>query len=120
MTHSRNRDALAARPRRERVQMAISASPTTQPEVTDSYARLEEEVLERDQRGASQIFYDLVRAGRPLPELAREIVRIHAPYTHVPYPQRLDDPVVRSVNHDHCFLRSRARTDRLKRIRDAR
>jgi len=49
--------------------MAISASPTTQPEVTDSYARLEEKVLERDQRGASQIFYDLVRTGRPLPEL---------------------------------------------------
>jgi len=42
--------------------MAISASPTTQPEVTDSYARLEEKVLERDQRGASQIFYDLVPA----------------------------------------------------------
>ena len=47
--------------------MAISASPTTRPEVTDSYARLEEKVLERDQRGASQIYYDLVRAGRPLP-----------------------------------------------------
>src|SRR5207253_693532 len=117
MTHSRNRDALAARPRRERVQMAISASPTTQPEVTDSYARLEEKVLERDQRGASQIFYDLVRAGRPLPELVREIVRIHAPYTHVPYHQRLDDGVVRFVNNDHCFLSSRASTDLMKLLR---
>src|SRR5437867_9556537 len=87
--------------------MAISASSTTQPEVTDSYARLEEKVLERDQRGASQIFYDLVRAGRPLPELVREIVRIHAPYTHVPYHQRLDDGVVRFVNNDHCFLSER-------------
>src|SRR5947208_15674855 len=117
MTHSRNRDALAARPRRERVQMAISASPTTQPEVTDSYARLEEKVLERDQRGASQIFYDLVRTGRPLPELVREIVRIHAPYTHVPYHQRLDDGVVRFVNNDHCFLSSRASTDLMKLLR---
>src|SRR3989449_11106961 len=107
MTHSRNRDALAARPRRGRRQMAISASPATQPEVTDSYARLEEKVLERDQRGASQIFYDLVRTGRPLPELVREIVRIHAPYTHVPYHQRLDDGVVRFVNNDHCLLSER-------------
>src|SRR6266851_5725190 len=117
MTHSRNRDALAARPRRERVQMAISASPTTQPEVTDSYARLEEKVLERDQRGASQIFYDLVRAGRPLPELVREIVRIHAPYTHVPYHQRLDDGIVRFVNNDHCLLSSRASTDLMKLLK---
>src|SRR5438445_11260540 len=108
MTHSRNRDALAARPRRERVQMAISASPTTQPEVTDSYARLEEKVLERDQRGASQIFYDLVRAGRPLPQLVREVVRIHAPYTHLPYHQRLDDGVGRFVSTAPGVLRSRA------------
>src|SRR6267378_2065192 len=117
MTHSRNRDALAARPERERVQMAISASQTTHPEVTDSYARLEEKVLERDQRGASQIFYDLIRARRPLPELVREIVRIHAPYTHVPYHQRLDDGVVRFVNNDHCFLSSRASTDLMKLLR---
>ena len=55
-----------------------------------SYNRLEEKVLERDQVGASDIFYDLVRARRPLPELVGEIVRIHAPYTHVPYHQRLD------------------------------
>jgi hypothetical protein len=41
--------------------MAISTSQSTHPEVTDSYARLEEKVLERDQRGASQIYYDLVR-----------------------------------------------------------
>src|SRR5947207_4300113 len=117
MTHSRNRDALAARPRRERVQMAISASPPTRPEVTDSHARLEEKVLERDQRGASQIFYDLVRAGRPLPELLGEIVRIHAPYTHVPYHQRLDDGIVRFVNNDHCLLSSRASMDLMKMIR---
>jgi len=97
--------------------MAISTSQSTHPEVTDSYARLEEKVLERDQRGAAQIYYELVRAGRPLPELVREIVRIHAPYTHVPYHQRLDDGIVRFVNNDHCLLSSRASTDLMKLLR---
>src|SRR3989442_15119402 len=87
--------------------MAIATGRTAQPEMTDSYARLEEKILERDQAGASNIFYDLVRAGRPLPELVGEIIRIHAPYTHVPYHQRLDDGVVKFVNNDHCFLSSR-------------
>src|SRR5216117_2915044 len=87
--------------------MAISVDSTVQPEVAGTYARLEEKILERDQRASSQIFYDLVRAGRPLPELLGEIVRIHAPYTHVPYHQRLDDGVVRFVNNDHCFLSER-------------
>ena len=42
--------------------MAIStATPPT--DVADSYAKLEEKVLERDQKGASEVFYDLVRAG---------------------------------------------------------
>ncbi|HYK10337.1 MAG TPA: hypothetical protein VEV39_06035, partial [Gemmatimonadales bacterium] len=71
--------------------MAISVDRAAPPEGTGSYARLEEKVLERDQQGASQIYYDLVRAGRPLPELLGQIVRIHAPYTHVPYHQRLDN-----------------------------
>src|SRR5207253_2677079 len=57
------------------------------------------------------------KASRPLPELVREIVRIHAPYTHVPYHQRLDDGVVRFVNNDHCFLSSRASTDLMKLLR---
>lgn len=57
--------------------------------MSDAYTRLEEKVLERDQVGASGIFYDLVRAGRPPPELLGKIVRIHAPYTHMPYHQRL-------------------------------
>src|SRR5215471_9658960 len=73
--------------------------------------QLEEKILERDQQGASQIYYDLVRAGRPLPELLGQIVRIHAPYTHVPYHQRLDNGIVRFVNNDHCLLSSRASTD---------
>jgi hypothetical protein len=72
------------------------------------YARLEERVLDRDQVGASAIFYDLVRAGRPLEEMLRETVRIHAPYTHVPYHQRIDNGIVRFVNNDHCLLSARA------------
>jgi hypothetical protein len=97
--------------------MAIATSRTTRPEITDSYARLQEKILERDQVGASDIFYDLVRAGRPLPELVGEIVRIHAPYTHVPYHQRLDDGVPRFVNNDHCLLSSRASTDLMALLR---
>src|SRR5262249_40995852 len=84
------------------------AAPLTPPPVADQYARLEEKILERDQKGASRIYYDLVQADRPQPELLREIVRIHAPYTHVPYHQRLDDGVPRFVNNDHCLLSSRA------------
>ncbi|HEX2170894.1 MAG TPA: hypothetical protein VHL09_00415, partial [Dehalococcoidia bacterium] len=72
------------------------------------YAQLEERVLARDQVGASRVFYDLVKAGRPTTEMVGEIVRIHAPYTHVPYHQRLDDGVVKFVNNDHCLLSSAA------------
>jgi hypothetical protein len=71
------------------------------------YDKLEERILARDQLGASQVFYDLVRAERPLTEIIRETVRIHAPYTHVPYHQRIDDGFVRFVNNDHCLLSSR-------------
>ncbi len=76
-------------------------------EAASLYAKLEERVLDRDQVGASSVFYDLVRAGRPLPEMIRETVRIHAPYTHVPYHQRIDNGVVRFVNNDHCLLSAR-------------
>src|SRR6266700_1855757 len=72
-----------------------------------AYARLEERILSRDQRGASEILYELVKDGRPLVELLRETVRIHAPYTHVPYHQRLDDAIVKFVNNDHCLLSER-------------
>src|ERR671936_643086 len=71
------------------------------------YAKLEERILARDQVGASLVFYDLVRAERPLTEILREVVRIHAPYTHVPYHQRIDDGFVRFVNNDHCLLSAR-------------
>ena len=72
------------------------------------YASLEERILDRDQKGASDAYYDLVREGRPLPEMVREAVRIHAPYTHVPYHERLDDGYVNFVNNDHCLLSARA------------
>src|SRR5262245_42459173 len=82
--------------------VAGSGAPAT------AYARMEERILARDQVGAGEIYYALVQAGRPLPELLGEMVRIHAPYTHVPYHQRLDDGVARFVNNDHCLLSARA------------
>ncbi|MCZ6888320.1 MAG: hypothetical protein O7H39_07480 [Gammaproteobacteria bacterium] len=73
-----------------------------------SYADLEQHVLDRDQVGASAVYYDLYRAERPLAELLRHAVRIHAPYTHVPYHERIDDGYVNFVNNDHCLLSARA------------
>lgn len=77
------------------------------PETARLYEQLQERVLDRDQVGASGVFYDLVRAGRPLTEMLSETVRIQAPYTHVPYHQRIDNGVVRFVNNDHCLLSAR-------------
>jgi hypothetical protein len=74
----------------------------------DLYAKLEDRCLMRDQVGASQVFYDLVRSGRPLHEIVAEGVRIHAPYTHVPYHERMDDGYPNFVNNDHCLLSARA------------
>lgn len=72
------------------------------------YAKLEERIIARDQVGASNVYYDLVRAGRPLNEIIAEGVRIHAPYTHVPYHERIDDGFPNFVNNDHCLLSARA------------
>jgi hypothetical protein len=72
------------------------------------YAELENRYLARDQVGATRVFHELVRAGRPVTEIARETVRVHAPYTHVPYHQRIDRGFVRFVNNDHCLLSARA------------
>jgi hypothetical protein len=72
------------------------------------YEALEERCVARDQLGATLVFHDLVKAGRPVTEIAREIVRIHAPYTHVPYHQRIDRGFFRFVNNDHCLLSTRA------------
>jgi hypothetical protein len=81
------------------------------------YARLEDRILARDQVGASEIYLDLLRQGRPLKEMIAEVTRIHAPYTHVPYHERIDDGFVNFVNNDHCLLSSRA-TMHLTRLLD--
>jgi hypothetical protein len=89
--------------------MAVTLPATGTPSrPTDAYARLEDRILSRDQRGASDVFFELLKDGRPLPELLGEAVRIHGPYTHVPFHQRLDDGVVKFVNNDHCLLSARA------------
>jgi len=86
------------------VQAAISNAP--KPEAL--YGKLEDRILARDQQGASEVYYDLVRERRPIKEIAAEAVRIHAPYTHVPYHERIDDGYVNFVNNDHCLLSTRA------------
>jgi hypothetical protein len=82
---------------------ASLAAPRTDP----LYAALEARILDRDQKGASEVYYKLAKEGRPLPEMLREAVRIHAPYTHVPYHERIDDGYVNFVNNDHCLLSAR-------------
>ncbi len=71
------------------------------------YAAPEERVLARDQRGASAAYYELLRARRPLTETFAEVARIHAPFTHVLYHERIDDGFVNFVNNDHCLLSAR-------------
>ena len=98
--------------------MAVTMTAPAQREREGAYARLEERILARDQVGASQVFYDLVKAGRPVDELVRETVAIHAPYTHVPFHQRLDSGDVRFVNNDHCLLSMRAALQLKKLVPD--
>ena len=74
------------------------------------YDKLEERILARDQVGASEAYYGLVKSGRPLPEIVNAGVRIHAPLTHVPYHERIDQGFVNFVNNDHCLLSARATT----------
>jgi hypothetical protein len=87
--------------------MATTARVLNESAPAAEYARLEERIVARDQRGASDVLYRLLKQGRPVTEITRETVRIHAPYTHVPYHQRLDDGVVKFVNNDHCLLSER-------------
>src|SRR6478752_2018937 len=84
------------------------ASQPRNREISSLYDKLEDRCLMRDQKGASDVYYDLVRAGRPLTEIIAEGVRIHAPYTHVPYHERIDDGYPNFVNNDHCLLSARA------------
>lgn len=88
--------------------MATATPSRAHNEAAPLYAKMEERMLSRDQVGASYAFYDLVKAGRPLKEIVAESVRIHAPYTHVPYHERIDDGYVNFVNNDHCLLSARA------------
>jgi hypothetical protein len=74
------------------------------------YDKLEDRILARDQVGASEAYYRLVKLGRPLPEIVNAGVRIHAPLTHVPYHERIDQGFVNFVNNDHCLLSARATT----------
>ncbi len=84
--------------------------PTTEPSARRLYDKLEDRILARDQVGASEAYYGLVKSGRPLPEIIAEGVRIHAPLTHVPYHERIDQGFVNFVNNDHCLLSARATT----------
>src|SRR5262249_48110891 len=90
--------------------MATQATPRKngRHEAAHLYSQLEERLLARDQVGGSRIYYELLRQGRRLPEIMAEAVRIHAPYTHVPYHQRIDDGFPNFVNNDHCLLSARA------------
>jgi hypothetical protein len=88
----------------------LQAAITNAPKPQALYEKLEDRILARDQVGASEVYYDLVRQGRPMREIIGEAVRIHAPYTHVPYHERIDDGYVNFVNNDHCLLSARAAT----------
>src|SRR5438128_11222917 len=81
------------------------------------YARLEERILARDQVGASTVLYGLMKDKRPVTEIVSQTVRIHAPYTHVPYHQRLDDGVVTFVNNAHCLLGERVALPLMSMVR---
>ncbi|MBV9582693.1 MAG: hypothetical protein JO057_29255 [Chloroflexi bacterium] len=96
--------------------MAVTLTPAdVRGNSNEPYARLEERLLARDQRGAADELFTLAQNGRTVPELLYQAVRIHAPYTHVPFHQRLDDGLVKFVNNDHCLLSARA-TVRLTRL----
>ena len=81
---------------------------TTNRKLPAEYSKLEECVISRDQHGAMDYYYTLLREGRSMAEIMGEAVRIHAPYTHVPYHERMDDGFLNFVNNDHCLLSIRA------------
>src|SRR5947199_1233013 len=85
--------------------------------ITSDYARLEERILARDQVGASAALYELIKQKRPVTEIVSQTVRIHAPYTHVPYHQPLDDGVVKFVNNAHCLLGERVALPLMSMVR---
>ena len=88
--------------------MQVKQAASNRADAAYLYDKLQERILARDQIGASETYYDLLRAGRPIHEIMAEGIRIHAPYTHVPYHERIDDGFVNFVNNDHCLLSARA------------
>src|SRR5207247_3402231 len=66
---------------------------------------------------SSAALYELIKQKRPVTEIVSQTVRIHAPYTHVPYHQRLDDGVVKFVNNDHCLLGERVALPLMSMVR---
>jgi hypothetical protein len=99
---------------KERPDMPSDARPRAAAALSNSakpqalYDELRDRILARDQQGASDVYYGLVRKKRPITEIIAEGVHIHAPYTHVPYHERIDDGFVNFVNNDHCLLSARA------------
>ena len=86
--------------------MAVTASIDR--ETAAIYDRYRDTVLSRDNQAATEIAFDLMKRGRGTTEILSETIRAHAPYTHVPYHQRIDAGIVRFVNNDHCLGSSRA------------
>ena len=76
----------------------------TDKEARKSYEQLRENIIDRDQIAATSTLYELLQQGRSKVEILSETVRTHAPYTHVPYHQKIDQGIVRFVNNDHCLL----------------
>ena len=86
----------------------------TDPAARMKYENFRENILSRDQVASLGAMHDLLKMDRPIKEILSETVRNHAPYTHVPYHQRIDEGIVRFVNNDHCLLSASA-TLRLER-----
>ena len=71
------------------------------------YEQLHDAVMDRDQTRTQTAYYGLLRAGEHNDAIVSRAVAIHAPYTHVPYHQRIDNGIIRFVNNDHCLLSER-------------
>ena len=77
-------------------------------QTTRLYEQMHDAVLARDQTRTQTAYYALLRDGERNEDIVSRSVAIHAPYTHVPYHQRIDHGIFRFVNNDHCLLSERA------------
>ena len=66
----------------------------TDPAARMKYENFRENILSRDQVASLGTMHDLLKMDRPIKEILSETVRSHAPYTHVPYHQRIDGGIV--------------------------